>query len=66
MLFIDLAPPSWEAVPDDVPTILYASEEVAADTVVTLADALGAVDDEVWIVLYASVEVAAGTVMVDA
>lgn len=48
MPFIDLAPPSWEAVPDDVPTILYAPEEVAAGTVVTMADAVG---DEVWIVL---------------
>lgn len=51
MPFIDLAPPSWEAVLDDVPTTLYAPEVVAAGTVATLVDALGAVGDEVWIVL---------------
>jgi hypothetical protein len=51
MPFIDLAPPLWKAVPDDVPTTLYALEEVAAGSVITLVDALGAVGDEVWIVL---------------
>jgi hypothetical protein len=55
MPFIDLAPPSWEAVLDavldDVPTTLYAPKEVAAGTVVTLVDALGVVGDGVWIVL---------------
>jgi hypothetical protein len=58
MPFIDLAPPSWEAV-DDVATTLYATKEVAAGTVVTLAEvaivsyALGTEVkiETVWIVL---------------
>ncbi len=51
MPLIDLAPLSWEAVPDDVPTTLYAPEEVVAGIAITLAGASGDVGDEVWIVL---------------
>lgn len=55
MPFIDFAPPLWEAVLDamldNVPTTLCTPEEIAAGTVITLVDALGAVGDEVWIVL---------------
>ena len=34
MLFVDLAPPSYEAVPDDDHKTLYAPEEIVAGGIV--------------------------------
>jgi hypothetical protein len=50
MPLIDLAPPSWEAVPEDVPKTLSAAE-VVLNPITSLLDASGAVGDEVWMVL---------------
>ena len=49
-----------DAVLDNVPTTMYAPEEIAAGTVVTLVDA---VLDNVPTTLYAPEEIAAGTVV---
>jgi hypothetical protein len=55
MPFVDLAPPSWEAVPDDVPTTLYAPEEVVGGGAVT----------DVSKTLYAPEEVVGGGAVTD-